>query len=340
MKTDLFYAFVCLLLFSCSNNTLKKDVKNSEKEVSPVSLILDTDLGPDYDDVGAMALLHALADSGKANVLATLSSNKDERVIPCIEVLNAYFNRPDLPVGAPKSEGGATLTTWHKVKWTEALPAKYPHRTAKTSDAPDAVEVYRKILSGQPDSSVVICTIGFFTNLKDLLLSKADTYSPLDGKELVAQKVKRLVSMAGLFPEGREFNVYNDVPAAMEVMKEWPTEIVFSGFEIGNAVFTGKKLVEMPVKDSPVKEVYTLCFAEGDPNGRMSWDQTAVLVAINGYEPYYMSERGVMTVHEDGSNTWKADANGKQIRLIVKMPPAEVASVIENYMMHQPTLKK
>lgn len=202
------------------------------------------------------------------------------------------------------------------------------------------MEVYRKILSGQPDSSVVICTIGFFTNLKDLLLSKADTYSPLDGKELVAQKVKRLVSMAGLFPEGREFNVYNDVPAAMEVMKEWPTEIVFSGFEIGNAVFTGKKLVEMPVKDSPVKEVYTLCFAEGDPNGRMSWDQTAVLVAINGYEPYYMSERGVMTVHEDGSNTWKADANGKQIRLIVKMPPAEVASVIENYMMHQPTLKK
>ena len=61
------------------------------------------------------------------------------------------------------------MTSGHKIKWTEALPDKYPHKTKKTSDAPDAVQVYRKVLSAQPDKSVVICTIGFFTNLKDLL---------------------------------------------------------------------------------------------------------------------------------------------------------------------------
>lgn len=99
--------------------------------VQPVNLILDTDLGPDYDDVGAMALMHALADSGQVNILATVSSNKDEHVVPCIEVLNTYFKRPDIPVGAPKSEGGASLTTWHKTKWTEELPDRYPHETAK-----------------------------------------------------------------------------------------------------------------------------------------------------------------------------------------------------------------
>ncbi len=76
-----------------------------------VNLILDTDMGPDYDDVGAMALMHALADSGQVNILATVSSNKDERVIPCIEVINTYFNRPAIPVGAPKSEGGVSMTT-------------------------------------------------------------------------------------------------------------------------------------------------------------------------------------------------------------------------------------
>ena len=51
---------------------------------------------------------------------------------------------------------------------------------------------------------------------------------------------------------------------------------------------TGKKLVASDITDSPVKDAYALCFAEGDPDGRMSWDLTAVLVAVKGYEPYYI----------------------------------------------------
>lgn len=306
----------------------------------PVNLILDTDLGPDYDDVGAMALMHALADSGQVNILAVVSSNKDERVIPCIEVLNTYFNRPDIPVGAPKSEGGASLTTWHKTKWTDVLPARYPHKTARTSDAPDAVKVYRQVLSAQPDNSVVVCTIGFFTNLKDLLLSEGDEYSPLSGRDLVAKKVKRLVSMAGLFPEGKEFNVYCDVAASRVVADQWPTEIIFSGFEIGNVILTGKKLVQMDVEGSPVKDAYSLCLAEGDPDGRMSWDLTAVLVAIKGYEPYYKVERGTFrVVNDEGANGWTPDGDGRDLRLIERIPAAEMAVLIENYMMHQPVLK-
>ena len=97
-----FSLWICLtaLLIGCASSHTDR--------MEPVHLILDTDLGPDYDDVGAVALMHALADSGQVNVLATLSSNKDERVIPCIEVLNTYFKRPNLPVGAPKSEGGVS----------------------------------------------------------------------------------------------------------------------------------------------------------------------------------------------------------------------------------------
>ena len=157
MKKSILFTCLAVLLAACSGRPAA--TASEEVTVQPVNLILDTDLGPDYDDVGAMALMHALADSGQVNILATVSSNKDEHVVPCIEVLNTYFNRPDIPVGAPKSEGGASLTTWHKTKWTEELPACYPHKTAKTSDAPDAVKVYRRILSMQPDTSVVVCTI-------------------------------------------------------------------------------------------------------------------------------------------------------------------------------------
>ena len=321
--------FAIVLLMACSD-TAKTD---------RVSIIFDTDLGPDYDDVGALTLLHALADSGKVNILATISSNIHEMVIPCIEVINTYFNRPSIPVGAPKSEGGVNRTTWHKVKWTEVLPAKYKHRTAKTSDAPDAVEVYRQILSAQPDHQVVICTVGFLTNMKDLLLSEGDEISPLSGKELISRKVKRLVSMAGSFPEGREYNIYCDVVASMVVAEQWPSEILFSGHEIGSKVFTGKQLVQMNVQNNPVKEVFELCFAEGDPNGRMSWDQTAALVAAKGTEPYYSTERGTIHIDPEGNNTWTPGENGKHFRLIEKMPPSEVAAIIEKYMMHQPVNK-
>lgn len=333
------FLLICVLslLVSC-NSTPKKTVQ--ETAMQPVSLILDTDLGPDYDDVGAMAVMHALADSGYVDILATLSSNHDESVVPCIEVLNTYFNRPSIPVGAPKSEGGVTMTSGYKIKWTEVLPDKYPHKTKKTSDASDAVQVYRKVLSAQPDKSVVICTIGFFTNLKDLLHSEGDEYSPLSGKELVAKKVKQVVAMAGFFPKGREFNVFCDTPASKTVAEQWPTEIVFSGFEIGNVVLTGKKLVASDITDSPVKDAYALCFAEGDPDGRMSWDLTAVWVAIKGYDPYYNVERGIFKViDEEGTNTWIPDENGKDLRLIEKMPAGQMAALLENYMMHQPGSK-
>lgn len=329
MKKSFLWICLVTLFVACTGNQIDKS--------EPVNLIFDTDLGPDYDDVGAMTLMHALADSGQVNILATLSSNKDERVVPCIEVLNTYFKRPNIPVGAPKSEGGVSLTSWHKVKWTEALPANYPHKTAKTSDAPDAAKVYRQVLSAQPDNSVVICTVGFFTNLKDLLLTEGDEYSSLSGRELVAKKVKRLVSMAAGFPEGREFNVYCDTPASQVVFEQWPTEIVFSGFEIGKAILTGKKVIQMDVEKSPVKEAYSLCLAEGDFEGRMSWDQTAVLVAIKGYGPYYSIERGtVRVVNEKGANDWTPSEQGKHIRLIEKVPATEMATIIENYMLHQP----
>jgi purine nucleosidase len=71
---------------SCSYKTIQKSTE-------PVRIIFDTDPGPDYDDVGALAFLHAMADSGKAEILATISSNKNELVAPSIDVINTYFRR-------------------------------------------------------------------------------------------------------------------------------------------------------------------------------------------------------------------------------------------------------
>jgi inosine-uridine nucleoside N-ribohydrolase len=329
---NLFFLIILLINFSCSNQV-------QQRSELPVKIIFDTDLGPDYDDVGALAFLHAMADSGKAVILATISSNKHELVAPSIEVINSYFNRKGLPVGAPKGEGANMGSSQH---WADSIVAKYPHTIKSTSDAQDAVLLYRKILHNQPDNSVTIVTVGFLTNLGDLLKSQPDEISPLSGKELVETKVSKLVSMAGRFPEGREFNVFIDSVSSKYVFENWPGKIIFSGFEIGKEIFTGLRLIESPVQNSPVKDVFRISIplSEEDKNGRMSWDETAVLISVYGTEGFFDTKTGTIIVYPSGSNSWKDDPEGKHKYVIQKMPVPEITRFIEDRMMHVPVLNK
>lgn len=330
MKNIFYIAMLCLFC-ACNSSQNKPDV----------SLIFDTDMAPDYDDVGALALLHALADSGEVSILATVSSNKCETAVPCIDVINTYFGRPDIPIGAVRGDNAPDRTTWHSgMRWTEELPKQFPHTLDKTSDSEDALKIYRKILSEQEDSSVTIVSVGFFTNLQNLLLSQADEYSSLSGKELVGKKVKQLVSMAGQFPSGKEYNVYVDPQASQFVVNEWPTPILFSGFEVGAAILTGKQMVESDIQGSPVVETFRMCLPQDNPDGRQSWDETAVLAAVRGKANYFDSVQGHMIVADDGSNSWVNDPEGPHAYLTIKMPIGRLTAEIEHLMMHQPVKRE
>lgn len=319
--------FSALVLLSCKANRTS-DTKG------PVKIIFDSDFGPDYDDVGALTILHALADSGKAEILATMASNRYKLVAPAMEVLNNFYGRPEIPIGAPKN-GGVNISCWQH--WTDSLVAKYPHKLDSTSQALDAVALYRKILASQPDTSVVIVTVGFLTNMRDLLMSKPDSNSALDGKGLVLKKVRRLVSMAGRFPEGSEFNVQKDSLASKYTFENWPSPVVFSGFEIGSRIFTGRQLVNSDVH-SPAKDVFRISMpmAAEDKNGRMSWDETAVITAVLGVDAGFSLRQGWISVDSSGYNHWKDDPKGNHSRLEFKKTPEEVGAFMEKYMMHQP----
>lgn len=302
---------------------------------TPLPVIFDTDMGPDYDDVGAITLLHAFADSGKAIILATIASTKYDGVAAVLNVFNTYFKRPALPVGVPK-KNALTLKDWQH--WTDTLIAEYPHAIKTNDEVPDAVELYRKILATQRDNSVTIITVGFLTNISNLLQSKSDKYSSLSGKELVRKKVKNLVSMAGKFPSGKEFNIEKDAAASKYVYENWEKPVIFSGFEIGQKIKTGLPLVNnAAIQNSPVKDVFALCLpmVKEDYHGRMSWDETAVLVAIAGYNSYYSLKAGTIQVTDDGANTWN-EKGTRHHHLVETRPPSEVEKVIDEMMMHQP----
>ena len=325
MKIKTLITIISLLLFyGCKTLTEQK-----------AKIIFDTDLGPDYDDVGALAFLHAMADSGRAEILATVSSNKHELVAPSIDVINTYFGRPDLAIGAPKGKGAVMGSGQH---WADSVVARYPHTVNSTSEVPDAVSVYRRILAGQPDKSVTIVTVGFLTNISNLLKSGPDGFSPMTGTELVASKVKLLVSMAGGFPRGREFNIFIDSTSSKHAFENWPGEVIFTGFEIGREIKTGLRLVASGISGSPVRDVFRISIplSPEDKYGRMSWDETAVLIGVYGTDGFFDTQRGTIMVSTDGSNTWKDDPMGKHRYVIQRMPVPEMARFIEDRMMHVP----
>jgi pyrimidine-specific ribonucleoside hydrolase len=292
-------------------------------------------MGPDYDDVGAITLLHALADNGEAIILATIASTQYEGVAGVLNVLNTYFGRPELPIAVPQ---GKAVTTKDFQHWTDTLLARYPHKIKYNREVPGAVALYRKLLAQQPDNSVTIITVGFLTNIAGLLQSPADAYSPLTGLQLVEKKVKHLVSMAGSFPEGSEFNVREDAASARYAFEHFPRPLIYSGVEIGAQIKTGLPLIHnASIRNSPVKDVFRIGIAAAaeDRQGRKSWDQTAVLVGVRGHNPWYTLKPGRIVVDEKGYNRWAPDGQG-QAYLVASEPASTVEKLINKLMQHQP----
>ena len=66
---------------------------------APVSVIYETDFTFDVDDVGALAVLHALADNGEAEILAVSYNEVQSRAADAIDAINTWYGRGDIPIG-------------------------------------------------------------------------------------------------------------------------------------------------------------------------------------------------------------------------------------------------
>ena len=310
----------CVVL---AGNLIHTDLNYAQEKV-----IFDTDIGPDWDDVGATATLHALANRGEAEILAMMVSSGGHSATwgpPCLDAFNTYYGRPDIPIGVAKNgpEFGS--------RYNQQIAEEFPQDLG-TGNAWDAVELYRKILSEQPDSSVVIITTGFMTNIADVLKSGPDGYSHLTGLELVEKKVKRWSCMGGGFPSsGGEFNFNRDAAATKYAVENWPKPVLFSGFEIGAPIQTGAKLALTP-PSNPVRRAYELAGGYvGSPHS--SWDQTAVLAGVRDPLLYWdVQTTGYCDVSEDGSNEWRATPDKDHSYLIKKLSNAEMTDILDNLM--------
>lgn len=283
----------------------------------PVPLVFDTDLGNDCDDVLAMGVIHSLQSRGECELLAVTITKDNELAAPFADVVNTFYGRGDIPIGVCHS--GVTNDDG-KYNVLAKQPEKYPHDLKSGNDAPDAVTVLRKSLASQKDGSVVIAQVGFSTNLADLLVSKPDDISPLSGKELVTKKVRLLSVMAGAFTRDHlEYNIVEDIPSAQAVCQDWPTPIVWSGFEVGESlVYPHESILQDYgyVENHPLSDAYTLY--NPPPHDRPTWDLTSVLHAIRPDRGYFdISPPGRVTIADDGQTTFAEEANGRDRYLII-----------------------
>ena len=307
----------------------------------PVRMIFDTDIGNDVDDAMALAVIHALADRGECELLAVTVTKDNRYAAPCTDLINTFYGRPDVPIGTVRDgmapEDGKYIR--HLATATDDGELRYPHDLKSGADAPEAVGLLRKTLAGEPDGSVVLVQVGFSTNLSRLLDSKADEHSPLDGKSLVKRKVNLLSIMAGAFTAELaakrfcEYNVKIDVPNARKVIHDWPTPVVFSGWEIGHAVQYPPRSIQDDygyVEHHPIAHAYDLY--RGRTNEQPTYDLTSVLYAVRPERDYFnLSAPGRVIVEDDGFVRFQPEENGPHRYLIAT--PQQVIRTREALMM-------
>lgn len=302
----------------------------SQAAEPPVRIIFDTDVDHDCDDIGALFILHGAVERGEAQLLATMGCTSSVAIAPCLDAVNTWFGRPEIPVGTLKDQGFLD----HKGFANEII-RRYPHKYSSGKDYPDAVALYRQTLAKQQDGSVVVLAVGPLRNLANLLKSRPDDASPLDGPALIAKKVKRLEIMGGTYPpmanakEG-EWNFKQDPAAAALVCSTWPTPVVFNGE--GGSTNSGRRVTyEMP-EHNPLTMAYRLYPGVGFAGDRLSWDSVSALVALRGAEPWYKVVSGGTNVTDPitGINVWHSKEDRQHSYLVLKARKPEIETVIED----------
>jgi inosine-uridine nucleoside N-ribohydrolase len=128
--------------------------------------------------------------------------------------------------------------------------------------------------------------------------------------------------MAGMFSEQnrvKEYNVYIDAPAARKVFSDWPTPLVASGFEIGQAIKFPATSIEQDfgyVKHHPLSHAYRLY--QKMPYDRETWDLTSVLYAVRPDRGYFgLSPAGKISVDSTDVTQFEVREDGRQRFLTV-----------------------
>ncbi|MBQ6946855.1 MAG: hypothetical protein IJN42_02310 [Clostridia bacterium] len=267
--------------------------------------ILGTDWWTDCDDAVAMRLLARAHKNGEIQLLGIgINACMDCSVASLDGFLNAE-GASDIPLGIDLDAtdfGG-------KPSYQQRLSALCK-RYKTNADAENAVHLYRRLLA-ESDDKIEIVEIGFLQVIADVLRSRGDDLSPLDGVALVKEKVSKIWVMAGKWDEvgGKENNFARNERARMAATyfcDQCPVPVTFLGWEVSNTVITGGNLETDDI-------LYQVLCDHGSFQGRSSWDPMLVLLAIIGDESlagYDVVCGRARVESNEGKNYFEVSENG------------------------------
>lgn len=318
-------ALICVFSFiSCETG---KEIQSDK-----LNIIFETDIGNDVDDAMALDMLYKYLDQDRINLLGICINKDGLAPVEFMDIMNTWYGYPEIPVGMIRN--GADCET-DAINYAKAVvdlrkedgtPA-FARSHGNYDQYPDAHVLYRKILAEMPDNSVTIVSVGFSTNLARLMDTPADEYSPLTGKELVAKKVKELITMAGHTADVNfhEYNVKKDVPAAKKVFEQWPTKIITSPFEVGIAIqYPGRSIENdfgWATEGHPMVEAYKAYLPM--PYDRPTWDLTSLLYAVEGDSFFTVHGPFTMEVTEKGGTIFTPSETGNRYYMMVDKVQAD-----------------
>lgn len=299
-------------------------VRAQQTPAAPLRVIFDTDMGNDVDDPLALDMLYKAVDRGEIILLGILSSKDTEFSPRYIDMMNTWYGYPEIPVGRVRDGVVLKRDDYARVVCESGL---FP-RSRRDRDYGDPVTLYRRLLAESPDSSVVVVSVGFSTNLGRLLESRGDRYSPLDGIELVKRKVKFCSVMGGSFGDKprAEYNIVNDISNAKRLFALCPVPVAVVSLELGKTVNYPGASIETDFAwagKHPMVEGYKAY--RKMPYDRPTWDMMSVLYVLRP-EMFGVSEPGIICVDDQGYTYFTLTPRGKHT--VLTLTPGQQDAVL------------
>ena len=279
-------------------------------------LIIDTDIGGDCDDAGALALANIFHNSGNIKILGMTFTTSCKYGPACMDAINKYYGN-SFEIGQTVRKNYCEFANCFQEVLAKEFPNDiYDQKNQTLKPVINSIELLRKKLASANDNSVSIVCIGQLNNASDLLDSDGDQYSPLSGVELVKKKVKEFIVMGGMFPKDNkpvlfegseyksEYNIVSDITSSKNFLNKCPCQIYFVDFLCGYEIKTGGSLLSQNNDKNPVTIAYKLF--QNKP--RQSWDLLTVWFATFGKDDFFsISQEGKISIDNNGVTTHNAD---------------------------------
>ena len=115
------------------------------------NIIIDTDIGPDCDDVGALAMLNIYANQGLCRILGVSHCTSNPYGAGTIDVINRYYGRPDVAIGTYYGEG--FLTDEVCMRYNRFITTHFPNRYSRRKQWTCTAAFWRRSRTGAWNSS-------------------------------------------------------------------------------------------------------------------------------------------------------------------------------------------